>query len=143
MLAALFGAIAGIAQKASEVTEDLGRRVGLPEWVTGGISGAFSAVGNVSESAQDIQLPGIGNPLMAMREGAKNFIGGFTTEKELPAPGQKYGRTADDLAYVAAMEFQPKPQNFHSLGDLGQLERQFSNVAVQRPVNAVGAGASV
>jgi len=45
MFGAIFNALASGLQKVSEVTQDVGQRIGLPDWVTGSIAGTFELAG--------------------------------------------------------------------------------------------------
>ena len=95
MLGAIFGAIQAAASKAAEVTEEVGERMGVPRWITGGISGAFAAVGESAGAAKDMELPSVGGPLAMMGDKITTALGGYTKEESLPAPAVKLGRSAE------------------------------------------------
>ena len=79
MLGAILQAIAGFANGAGKTIEEVGERIGAPQWITGGFSGICSAVGGAS-AAIDERLPtvsdarswmgGIGHSLSSMLSGS-------------------------------------------------------------------------
>jgi hypothetical protein len=95
MLGALFSALSGMANKAAKAVEEFGQRTGMPEWITGGISGALSGAGDMLGAGKDVQLPTISGGLAFLGDKVQTALGGFTREEALPQQGVKLGRSAD------------------------------------------------
>lgn len=79
MLGALFGALASVTHGISKTVEDVGQRIGAPQWLTAGLSGAFEMAGNSFNAGKDIELPSFGGG-MAFAQNAKSFLGGMLGE---------------------------------------------------------------
>lgn len=96
MLTALLSSVAHVMHKTGEAIEDAGRIVGAPEWVVGGLSAGFSALGRGAEGLANAE---VGGSIIAgtgvglnMIERAKDFFGPKAPE---PAVAEKCGRSAD------------------------------------------------
>ena len=50
MLSAILGGLAAAMHKTGEAIEDAGQIMGAPQWLTGGLSGAFTALGRGADS---------------------------------------------------------------------------------------------
>lgn len=97
-----------------------------------------AGVGMVSGDSAPNSEPkkGTGNWLM-------NLLSGGEPEPEAPAvpkEGEKLGRGQRDREAVALAETQPKPPNYFSPGDIGQLATQFAHVAPLRSVDGAAVG---
>jgi hypothetical protein len=79
MLGAIFGALSAAMNKAAEVTEDVGHRLGMPEWMVGGLSGGFALVGKGFEAGQDIQLPNLSGGLAFVSGSISTALGSLTS----------------------------------------------------------------
>lgn len=104
MLAALLGGVAAALHKTGEAIEEAGQIMGAPQWLTGGLGGAFSALGRgcagVGEGAGAAQgaVAGIG-----FGEGIGSRVADFFRGSQEPVQQEvtKCGRSAHFHAHGA------------------------------------------
>jgi hypothetical protein len=146
MIGALFGALSAAMNKAAEVTEDFGHRIGAPQWIVGGLSGGLAMVGKGFEAGQDISLPSVAGGLAFIGNTVQTALGGFTDESPMaPQQGQKLGRSAElhnavlahsdkdnHVALGNQMQVQPSKAYEADRGDLGVMRPPPSPIQVAR-----------
>ena len=94
-----------------------------------------AGVGYTRDAASNSEpTKGTGNWLMNL------LSGGEPEAPPVQKEGEKLGRGQRDREAVALAETQPKPPNYFSPGDIGQLATQFAHVAPLRSVDGAAVG---
>ena len=103
MFGAIFSALAVSFQKVSEVTQDVGQRIGLPDWMTNSLAGTFELAGSAfgRSSGSGTQTAEATTPNSPSNGGFFQQVGNFFTGNnhkvegaQLVGTGEKLGRSA-------------------------------------------------
>ena len=102
-LGGLFSALAVGLQKASEVTQDVGQRIGLPDWMTNSLAGTFELAGSAFGRSS-----GSGTQTAEAEAPNSPSNGSFFTRDnhevsgaQLAGTGEKLGRNANNARMLA------------------------------------------
>jgi hypothetical protein len=104
MLSFIFGAVAGVSKAASEAIEDVGQRIGAPQWLVGGLSACAAAVGSGCDKISNMEVPSMGggnlggggfsfsNPFSGGRDEVMASAPSKTPQVEIQAPAREISR---------------------------------------------------